>query len=304
MAIQHAEWLNENAGRNYPIQEDCSRQAAVATGALLPGVYLPNYLLVDAIFTVPGTLGTRIYLAQVAYANNALSLLFRATDGSTFTTLAVLSVTGAGSSSAYPVTGIGTWQDSRGWVVLGDISRLAQDLPEGVYYFSATTALLEARCCRPAVRGVRSLKISNKGTESAELRGDVSLFAGANISLSYDALNNGIWISAVPNAGYQEACACDAVSSKTSLVNTINGIALKDVVIVGDGECVDVTTSGNTITISDKCSTPCCGCPELDFLNQTIDTINSSLTRLEQYSQQLNASITAFTTNYILTVGA
>ena len=300
--ISQQEWLNSNAARNFPIQEDSSRQALQQQGSQIPGVLLPNYVLVDACLTVPGDLGLRVYLAQLAFVGDTVSMVFCTSDGGTLLTVAVPSVQNSTGPFPYPVVGIGVNQDCRGWIVVGDLTRLSQDLPEGVYYFGPAQTMLEARCTRPALRGVRSLSVTNQGTTSAPLSGNVNLYAGANVSLRYDPANNGIWISAVPNAGYQEACPCSSASQST-LVKTINGIAIQDVTIVGDGQCVQVTTSGNTITISDSCSTPCCGCPELDFLNQTIDTINSSLTRLEQYSQQLNSSITAFTTNYILTVG-
>jgi len=113
---------------------------------------------------------------------------------------------------------------------------------------------------------------------------------------------NGIWIKAVPNAGYQEECACDTIATQ-NIVETMNGIALKDVQIVGDDDCIVVETTGNTIKISDKCSTPCCGCPELEFLNQTIEIINASMSSLENYSQLLNERITLFMTSYALNSG-
>ena len=296
------EWLNSNQYRSYPIQEDCGRQASS-----LEGVVLPNYVLVDANFTISGDLGVRIYLSQLVYAGNTLNLVFSASDGTIFTTLSA--PLGAvrfdrSAENIFWVTGLDVWNDCRGFVTLGDLSRLPQDLPQGVYNFTIDQTMLEARCTRPAIRGVQSLSVTNQGTQSLPLRGDINLIAGANVQFRYDAYNNAIWIDVVPNAGYQEECACDQVGIQNSVVKTINGIAIEDVIIEGDGECVQVVTTGNTITISDLCSKPCCGCPELEFLNQTIDVINSSLSRLEQYTQQLNERITTFATNYLLTVRA
>lgn len=299
--VQQVEWLNQNAGRAYPIQEDMGRAPTSSGGGLLPGIQLPNYVLVDAVFTVPGDPSTRVYLAQLSYAGTVLSLVFRTVAGATLTALAV-DLSSHKPNTPYSVSGIGDLQDCRGWVTIGDLSRLPADLPQGLYLFGAGQTLLEARTTRPAIRGVRSLRIQNGATVSPSLTGNVNLVAGPNISFQYRSDLNAILVSAIPNAGYREACPCQD-NLAASLVQTINGIPLKDVTIVGDGECVQVTTSGNTITITDICSKPCCGCPELDFLNQTVDVINSSLTRLEQYSQQLNERITTFTSNYILTVG-
>ena len=296
-----AEWLNQNSQRNYPIQEDQGR-APFLNGVYVQDSLFPNFILVDALFTLPGTTELRLYMSQFSFAGNMLAFVFSTTQGEVVASLAVDRATHK-PNTAYGVTGSGSWFDARGWITIGDLGRLDEELPQGLYTFDKTQTLLEARCIRPAVRGVRSLSISNLGSNSGFLSGHVRLVAGANIALRYDSSINGIWIDASPNAGYQEACACASVAS-TNLVRTINGIPLQDVQIVGDGECVQVTTNATSgvITISDKCSTPCCGCPELEFLNSTIDTISASLNTLEKYSQQLNTRITTFVNNYLLTI--
>jgi len=65
-----------------------------------------------------------------------------------------------------------------------------------------------------------------------------------------------------------------------------------------------VETSGNKIIISDNCSAPCCGCPELEFITDSLKVLDSTISNLESYSQQLAERISNFVTNFILTIGA
>ena len=300
--LQNVEWLNQNAGRAYPFNEDMQRLPTNAAGDTLAELQLPNAVVVDFLFTLPGTPGTRAYLSQLAYVGNLMTFVFNETSGDTQIATVTVNLNTHAPNTAYALQGSGVWSDGLGWLVVGDLGQFLTNYPEGLYNFTSDQTLLEARTVRPALRGVRYLRTSNNGALSAPLQGNIKLLAGANIQLTYDALNNGIWISAVPNAGYQSACNCDA-QSQQNIVRTINGIPVEDVTIVGDDSCVSVVTAGNTITISDTCSKPCCGCPELDFLTNTINVLTASVTTLEGYAQQLDTRITQFITNFGLTVG-
>lgn len=301
MSTINIEWLNQNAGRAYPFQEDMGRVPYDPNGTALTQARLPNYVIVDMVFTVPGTGEARVYLGQTTYVGNILTLVFRETLASTIIAALTVDIGAHTANKAYPVSGTGDWEDARGWVVLGDLRRLVQDLPEGVYSYPASETLLEARVVRPALRGIRSLRISNNGNVSGLLYNHVKLLAGENIRLVVDEGNNGVWIHAAPNSGYKAPCPCDSVT-QDNIVRTINGIAIEDVQFVGDGECVSVRTVGNRIIISDQCSEPCCGCPELDYLNSTTKILETSLSRLEAYAEKLNERLNTFVTNYILTV--
>lgn len=299
--IVRQEWLDQNAGRAYPFAEDMARMPTDQYGNVLGSAALPNYVIVDMIMTVPGSALPRLYMSQLTYAGDLLTLVFRETADNTIVASVSVDLRTHTPNKAYAVQGLGSWYDAQGWVVVGRTDRLRDDLPEGLYTYASTQTLLECRVVRPSIRGVRSLRISNNGNVSNYLYDHVKLVAGNNIRLEYDEADNAIWIHAEPDAGYREPCPCDG--TVTDPVTTINGINIGDVVIVGDGECVNVRTEGNKIIISDTCSKPCCGCPELDYLNTTTKVIESSLGRLEAYAQKLSERISTFTTNFVLSVG-
>ena len=72
---QNIEWLNQNANRNYPFQEDMSRSDSLGI------VQLPNYLVVDMVFVVPADVNQGYYLGQLLYSGSTLVLVFNAEDG-------------------------------------------------------------------------------------------------------------------------------------------------------------------------------------------------------------------------------
>jgi hypothetical protein len=194
-----------------------------------------------------------------------------------------------------------TYGDALGRVVLGDLTTLADDLPEGLYVFTLDTAELESRTIRPALRGIRSLQISNLESASEYLYGRVKLVAGANVQLVYNATDNAIIVNAVGGANLlNAACPCTGTVSQTNVIRTINGIAVEDVTIEGDDQCITVTTDGDRIIISDKCSAPCCDCPELQMLTDSLKVLDGTVRNLESYAQQLDERIRTFVNNYIL----
>ena len=299
--VSHTEWLNRNANRAYPFQENMGRLPVDPGGTLISDAQLPNYLLVDFVITIPGDPVLRAYLAQVAIVGNLLSMVFKDTADVQLTTLTIDLATHT-AYQAYDLIGADTYSDVRGRVVLGDLANLADDLTEGLYELTDEQALFEAATVRPAVRAVRSLRTLSDGTESAFIYGHVKLIAGDNVQLSYDATLNAIRIDGVSGAGFEEECDCGDIGQDNN-VRTINGIPIEDAWIVGDGECIDVTTEGNNIKIKDLCSEPCCGCPELEFVTESLKVLEASITNLEAYAQQLNERIDNFVTNFVLTVG-
>ena len=54
MTPSSIEYLNQNAYRSYPIQEDQTRYPSDPAGNLLTEAQLPNYVLVDFCMALPG----------------------------------------------------------------------------------------------------------------------------------------------------------------------------------------------------------------------------------------------------------
>lgn len=290
------EWLNQNSLRAYPLKENVSR---VASG--LTGVVLPNYIIVDFIMTVPGTQDTRLYLSQIAYVGNILTFVFADQSDVQVATCSVDTNTHV-QNDGYQIIGNSSYSDALGRMVVGDISRLNQDLAEGLYTFTLATAELEPSTVRPAIRSVRSVRTLNQDSESDYIYGHLKLLAGTNIQLTYLPDYNAIRIDAIDGSNMNETCECADTTGTNNIVKLVNGIPIEDVEITGDGVCVDVNVSGNSIVISDICSAPCCGCPELELITESLKILEKTVGNLEKFAQQLNTRISTFVSNYILTI--
>lgn len=289
MATLYTEWLNQNAYRAYPLKENTPRVSTVGD------VTLPNYVVVDFVLTVAGEPDVQIKLAQLAYVGTFLSFVFADATGATVATLA-LDTAAHTANQAYPLAGQGDYEDARGKIVLGDLSRLATDLGTGVYTFAAE---FEPGVVRPDLRGVRSLQIGSLDSLSARIFGNVRLLEGSNIQLTYLPDDNAIRVDAIDKTGLVEACECDPAVTKPPCIRRINGINVEDVQIVGDGKCVEVTVLGNKIQLKDLCSSPCCGCPELEFITTNLELLQSTVKRLEELADTLQSRYQEFITSIL-----
>ena len=293
------EWLNQNALRNYPVREDARLIPHDASGVLIQDIRVPNFIVVDLVLTVSSELMPRVYLAKLAHVGDLLTFVFFDQDDAQVTAASCLVSTHL-KNQAYELVGSGIYSDARGKVVVGDLTRLKQELPEGLFEFTLATAELESTTIRPSQRGVRSLRINNQGADSDYIYGHVKLVAGSNVRLSYVAADNAIRVDAIEGEGFNQTCPC--TTGTGGCIKTINGVAVEDAILQGDGDCVEVAVSGNVITISEKCCTPCCTCPELEALVENLRILDKTLTTMEDYAQKLNERIQTFVTNYILTI--
>lgn len=273
------EWLNQNSYRSYPFREDVNLTPDGESGWVLP-----NYLLVDLILTTAGDAAVAIRVSQVAFVGGFLTLVFADASGTTVCTLAVDTAAHAAYAS-YPLAGIGDYEDTRGVAILGDLRRLAEDVPDGAYTFAG--AELEPCVIRPDLRGVRSLRVGSGDSLSDFIRGHVKLIEGSNIRLTYVPEENGIRIDAIDGSGFNQPCDCEGDQAELPCISSINGISSSSVQIVGDGSCVEVTVQGNKIMIKDTCSAPCCGCPELEFISTHLALEETVLRKLEAYAEDL-----------------
>ncbi|MFC1453601.1 hypothetical protein ACFLQL_00285 [Verrucomicrobiota bacterium] len=295
--ILNQEWLNENSNRNYPFREDVSLLANDVSE-----VRLPNFLIVDFIITVAGT-PLDVYLDTVLYAGTFINLVFKDSADIVVTNITINTATHV-AYTAYDIVGVGdNYDDARGKIVVGELSQIASYLPQGAYTFSLENAKLESCTIRPDIRGIRSLVVQSGGIDSEIITGKVKLIAGTNCSIVYDAADNSIRIDAVniPGSGFNQPCECED-NLVPECIRKINGVNIEDLQIIGDGKCVDVSTNGNVITISDKCSAPCCGCVELEFLTNSLGMLENNLGRLEGYSDLLNSKLDEFINSALLSV--
>jgi hypothetical protein len=310
-------WLNENAARAYPFKEDISRTSS-------SGVTIPNLLLVDLIFVVPGGLVNTYYLKTLLYGGDTLTLVFADSSDITISSI-VVDLTAHTTNQGYDLSGVGSFEDSRGRVVIGDTKDLFRVLPEGVHSFTADQTELESRTVRPDVRGIRYAQIVNAdGDISDKIAGILRLTAGQNIQLVYvppviqdlpDPITGepvptvitpaGVRIDAIDGIDFNEECDCESALPALTPIQTINGVEPDNdgnIVIESSEACLTVNATSGTINLEDTCSTPCCGCTELEFITSNAGLLEATIVTLQSQMDQMSTRQLDFFTNVLETL--
>lgn len=294
--VLNVEWLNQNSQRSFPFKEDVSLISNDNDG-----FRLPNYIFVDFVMSMPADASTQVYLASMLVVGEFVSFMFMDGANNLIASMSVKYTQHVPYQSYNIIGSTSQYDDVRGKVVLGDLSKFRNDVVDGTYLFTLATAEIEPCAIRPDLRGVRTITLTDGTVDSEPISGKVKLIAGSNAQLTYDAALNAIIFSALSpvDGSYNEPCDCNDYLVPEP-IRTINGIPIENVELTGDGKCVEVTKDGNKLVIKNTCSTPCCGCTELEFIKTTIDLITSNIGKLETYYSRLNERLEQFITNALL----
>jgi hypothetical protein len=152
---------------------------------------------------------------------------------------------------------------------------------------------------------VSAVILVNGEDRSDPLVGDIELVAGTNIRLVPNPNPGGnpqIRIDAITGAGLTQDCSCAGkLPADAPCIRTINGIAPDangNFTLLGDS-CLILTAITNGLQITDKCSSSCCGCDELQKVVSDLDQMNLQITTLESFASQLNAQVSAALINLL-----
>jgi hypothetical protein len=298
------EWLNSNAGRAYPFKEDSALKDATNS------IVLPNSLIVDLCLVAPAEFDVLVYLSRLVYSGTTLELALTISGGAEFASVAINLATHA-TNTGYAVIGTGDMSDVRGRICLGDLSALSTQLVQGAFSFLPQATMFEARAVRPDLRGVRTIRIVKAdGSIGEPLSGTVNLVEGLNIRLTYVpatvTLPHGIRIDSLAT-DLEEDCECEEPQVRPEPIRSINGVqadAGGNLLLEALEQCMEIGAAANSITLKDKCSKPCCGCAELEFIVQQLEVLKTSMATLESNAAELSAAEANFYTNVLATLSA
>lgn len=307
MSAYNIEWLNSNLHRAYPIRENSSLQS-------VEGSYLPNYVLVDAVFCLAHgqVLEKAFYLSRLVYTADYLSLYFSSTfnieapDATDIVSLGYVTIPLA-DAVAYGSYRLSLadeyYEDSNCKIVIGEIQRLVDDLTPGVYTFDWNSAALEPHVVRPSLRQVRALQTINGSDVSGYVRGHVKLVSGNNIRLTAVGTDT-IRIDAIVSDGFAEACVCDGSFPLFGAIKSINGVypdSAGNIRLVS-GDCIQIEEGSSVLVIRDSCSVPCCGCDELAALVSNFAVAESAINRMASNLDRLSEKQSSFYNAVIMTL--
>jgi hypothetical protein len=288
LSLLDLDWLNQNANRAYPLDEE-------AGGRDLSGLYaLPKSFLVDFLWPVHAAFGqdcARFFLSSVTTAGETVrgTVSYSPSDDDEALAVGVFSVDRATHvrNRVYPVIGQGEFADSVGRAAVGDLADLYAE--GGSLVFDLAGGRLNPTCVRPNLRGVSGLIVENAGAAGDLLTGDVELVAGRGVRLAV-LEGNRVRIDATSDESLREDCACDAAGL---CVQTINGVppdANGDFRLVGD-DCLEIEAVSHGLQLLDRCSRSCCGCDELKVVVDAAASFGEQLNQLEIATQRLESQL-------------
>lgn len=292
--VLNSNWLNQNLLRNYPFEDEASRVDA-------GGQQLPNGLIADISLPVPiGTLDPADVFVQqvVGFATGvAISLADRNAPATTIASTTVFTSSHERLDS-YTLTGQGALLGIIGRITLGDPKALLE-ISKASYDFrtAAANSRLVISCVRPYLQGVTGIQVTDSDTgETTTLTGIVGIEAGDNmvfgISPNELVLNSGLLD---PGTDEDDDCGCGSgdETGTGSPIYSINGIEPDENGDFGiEGvDCTGVNPVTNGIEIVDTCSTPCCGCDQVDILYQAVQAVENEVGRLQEVEEQLRGRI-------------
>lgn len=288
------EWLNHNSQRAYPLSESATKTDQSGTfkipDSLLLALYVPTHagVSVDA---------DKFFVRRVTVFGTGVNVTIAYNDGTASppsVASAALAFDGHVEYRAYPLPGVGDFDDTLGKAVFGKLDEL-ESLPPGEYTFDYAAGKLDPDCVRPVLRAVSSVVLVNSNDRSDKLTGILELISGANVKLSVitGGATTKIRIDAIKGEGLTKECVCEDDPEQYPCIKTINGIPPTpqgDFTIQGD-ECLGVSGITNGVKFDDQCSKPCCGCTELEAVTRDLERFGEAATSLTNFLNRLEGSV-------------
>lgn len=294
MAHANLGWYDRNEDRRFPLADDVS---AIATN----GTQLPDGLIVDLVIAVDTTVDpTEVYLSSVRGLGTGLLIEISDDVG----LLATATIPGTHERyDSYQVTASrGT--PAAGSITIGRPEVVEQLSVQGLNFVSAT-AQLAPTVIRPAPAGfLTQLVVEDYIGNQTQLSGDVMIESGDNIEITTqsDGLGSFLQIAAIPAVVIDDRYNGHVDSAGRRIIRTINGVAPDasgNVVLTGVS-CIEFTPGTNSLTLTDRCAEPCCGCEELEQVTSGFQNLGDSQSDLRSLLNALQAKVLQLEQNFAL----
>jgi hypothetical protein len=293
--IWNRQWLNQNGGRAYPLTDWATKRDQTDT------IEIPDSFIVAMQFPVHAGMDVepqRFFIKTLGVFPTGFNIGIGYDDDSSEPPLvgAVnVPFSTHTENRVYAIAGVDDFSDSVGHIAIGTLDE-AGLLTPGEYHFDRDGSAIETDAIRPMIRGISSITVVNAANQRSEkLYGDIELIAGTNMRLTVatGAGDPQITFSAISGEGLNEECLCEE-EAEGQCIRTINGIPpLPDgnFRFIGD-DCIVIEPIDNGLQFIDQCSSPCCGCPELDAMRQQIDRFADGARTLTNFVDRLSVEVT------------
>ena len=298
-AIVNTGWLNENSLRAYPLSEEATRRDDSDSYSL------PNDFIVDFVMPVNSALNYipgNFYVSQITIFGTGITIELSYWTGSVASVVGSVSlqVSSFTANKTYLLTGENDFEGVVGKLVIGTLDTIL--LQVGSFTFTLAGGRLEPSVIVPDMRGITGFRVLD-GDDIGELfQGDIAFEAGSNFRIT-KADFSGVTVltfNAIDGEGTIAECVCAGDIADIGPIRTVNGVAPDaqgNITLIGD-DCLvpQPQADENSIKISDVCSKPCCGCPELETLVEDQKRMRDQVQTLENLASQLEGNVNVMQT--------
>lgn len=317
MAMQtELEWCDANMTTDYPL---VVVNPSAIVGRSTSGVYLPQSFLVDAQLIFPSSAAVRyrssLYISKIScvdsgftvqvscYISNDLSI----PCGITGVIPDSVRNTDDIAARTFSINSLDVPDDYRelggmsGYFIIGSCVDMQN---VGVMEFSYGSAALIGIRMFCYDTGLDSVTFIDADNNSTTLYKDFTIKAGDGIDFEISTTPGGepvVRIVRVPTAKESANSYTDIDSVISAVLANlgqpilrVNGIAPSATgnITIEGGDCVSVRTQGNSITISNPCSKPCCqDTTTTDDISSSLELLESAQQRLQGYYETINNNI-------------
>jgi hypothetical protein len=299
MGVVNVGWLNQNELRAYPLSDSATRQDDTATYTL------PNNFLADMVISVNGALNynpANFYLSKMSVFGTGVTIELSYWTGTQASLIGKISIQASTFEQyrTYQLEGEDDFEGVTGKVVIGSLDTVL--LQPGVFSFDLVDGRIEPTVVVPDIRGITGVRILD-GEDLGDLyQGDIAFEAGSNFRITKSDFGGVtvLTLNAISGEGTIAECVCEGEEAESAPIRTINGVSpdtLGNINLLGD-DCLvpEPKADENAIEISDVCSKPCCGCPELETLVEDQKRMRDQVQTLENLASRLEGVVAVMQT--------
>lgn len=290
----------QNSQRKYPL-------AADATGVDTSGDFtLPDDFIVGLNIPVQANDNldlSKFFIQSIGSYDTGFAVVV-AYSGVTDVQVATAWIPRSGHTrnASYRLAGVGDFDDTLGTIVIGRFDDIDKQ-PVGSFTFSLAGSRISTDSIRPTLRAVQSIAVSDGSSLSDRYTGDIELIPHKNMQITVTETSGQptvIRFSAIDGEGFAEPCQCagDAVPPCIRRINGIPGTSDGDYLMTGN-ECFNIVAIQHGLRFEDTCSSPCCGCDELEDVTRNLQILGGKVVSLESFTAKMDNSVSQFS-NVIL----
>jgi hypothetical protein len=285
--INH-EFLYHNAIRAYPFAEDATRVSSIGEHTIrIPDDFLLSCQL--SIAASPEQVNpANFYVSRLSvYPHGAaVTIAYQDADES-ITEAAVVLVTFNDNDDCFQVLEIiptNDFYNLTGHLTVGTGKNLLNN--PGEYLFPLEATRFDLDCIDYLPKCVTSITVESGNETSSPIYGDIVLVAGSNIQLETE-VQDGVTVIKV-QAQFEPDDQVGILS-----INHVGPDDNGNINIISDLDCFQIEEETGQMTMTNNCTSPCCGCDELKQITTNHEILTSKLNAIEAFEQYLQSSLTA-----------